>query len=129
MTTPKLGEANLPVASSSDRLDSWKEIAAYLRRSVPTVQRWEKNEGLPIRRHAHEKQGSVYAYRSEVGAWWEKRPSRSARIPRKMIAVLPFENLSGDSGEEYFSDGLTEEMITQLGQLHPEGLGSSLALR
>jgi len=42
---------------------------------------------------------------------------------RLMLAVLPFENLTGDSGQEYFSDGLTEEMITQLGNLDPQHLG------
>ncbi len=40
-----------------------------------------------------------------------------------MLAVLPFQNLSGDSRQEYFSDGLTEEMITQLGRLNPKRLG------
>ena len=40
-----------------------------------------------------------------------------------MLAVLPFENLSGDPGQEYFSDGLTEEIITQLGSLEPAQLG------
>jgi len=40
-----------------------------------------------------------------------------------MLAVLPFENLSGDPGQDYFSDGLTEEIITQLGALSPEQLG------
>src|SRR5688500_14259503 len=49
-----------------DRLDSWKEIAAYLKRDVKTVQRWEKREGMPVRRHVHEKLGSVYAFRSEL---------------------------------------------------------------
>ena len=44
----------------------------------------------------------------------------SAKI---MLAVLPFENLSGDPGQEYFSDGLTEEMITQLADLNPAQLG------
>jgi len=33
-----------------DRLDSWKEIAAYLNRDVTTVQRWEKREGMPVHR-------------------------------------------------------------------------------
>jgi TolB-like protein/Flp pilus assembly protein TadD len=40
-----------------------------------------------------------------------------------MLAVLPFENLSGDPGQDYFTDGLTEEIITQLGALSPERLG------
>ena len=40
-----------------------------------------------------------------------------------MLLVLPFENLSGDSIEEYFTDGLTEELITQVGSLSPEELG------
>jgi TolB-like protein/Flp pilus assembly protein TadD len=42
---------------------------------------------------------------------------------KKMLAVLPFENLSGDSQQEYFADGLTEEIISHLGQLHPKRLG------
>ena len=42
---------------------------------------------------------------------------------RTMLAVLPFENLTGDPDQDYFSDGLTEEMITQLGRLDPQQLG------
>ncbi len=42
---------------------------------------------------------------------------------RTMLAVLPFENLTGDAGQDYFSDGLTEEMIAQLGRLDPHRLG------
>lgn len=55
--------------SPQDRLDSWKEIAVYLRRSVRTVMRWEKEEGLPVHRHQHSKQGSVYAFREELDEW------------------------------------------------------------
>jgi TolB-like protein len=40
-----------------------------------------------------------------------------------MLAILPFQNLSNDPSQEYFSDGLTEETITDLGQLSPEHLG------
>lgn len=58
---------------AKERLDSWKEIASYLKREVRTVQRWEKSEGLPIRRHLHKKQGTVYAYKSELDAWWNQR--------------------------------------------------------
>lgn len=63
-----------------DRLDSWKAIAAYLKRDVTTVQRWERREGMPVHRHLHDKQGSVYAFRSELDAWGE---SRSAGIPQE----------------------------------------------
>src|SRR5215213_3181727 len=55
------------------RLDSWKEIAAYLGRGIRTVQRWEREEGLPIHRLVHEKRGSIYARREELAAWWESR--------------------------------------------------------
>jgi len=46
-----------------------------------------------------------------------------AKRPRVMLAVLPFENLSGDPAQEYFSDGLTEETIMRLGQMSPHRMG------
>ena len=58
---------------AGDRLDSWKEIAAYLRRDATTVRRWEKREGLPVHRHLHERRESVYAYAHEIDRWWEQR--------------------------------------------------------
>ena len=48
---------------------------------------------------------------------WMRVPAPSIRL-----AVLPFENLTGDPEQEYLSDGLTQEMIAQLGRLHPERL-------
>lgn len=55
---------------------------------------------------------------------WQQLRSRTRLTPgRVMLAVLPFENLTGDAGQEYFSDGLTEEMITHLGNLDPQHLG------
>jgi Tol biopolymer transport system component len=56
-----------------DRLDSWKEIAAYLKRDVTTVQRWEKREKMPVHRHLHDRMGSVYASRAELDAWTRGR--------------------------------------------------------
>jgi TolB-like protein len=51
-------------------------------------------------------------------------PARSSSLAaKKMLAVLPFENLGGDTEQEYFADGLTEEMISHLGQLDPRRLG------
>lgn len=61
-----------------DRLDSWKEIATYLRRDVTTVQRWERREGMPVHRHLHDKQGSVYAFRHELDTWVRGRAGRQA---------------------------------------------------
>jgi len=55
------------------RLDSWKEIAAYLKRDVTTVRRWEKREGLPVHRHLHDRRDSIYAYVAELDAWLEGR--------------------------------------------------------
>src|SRR5215204_978203 len=60
-----------------DRLDSWKEIASYLNRSVRTVHRWEKDEGLPVHRHQHRELGSVFAYRAELDAWFSTRSPQS----------------------------------------------------
>jgi Tol biopolymer transport system component len=64
---------------SGDRLDSWKEIAAYLGRGVTTVQRWEQEEGLPVHRLPHAKRGSVFAFKREVDAWREARTHRASQ--------------------------------------------------
>jgi TolB-like protein/Flp pilus assembly protein TadD len=55
------------------RLESWKEIAAYLGRDVTTARRWEKQGHLPVHRLQHNKLGSVYAYTSELDAWRDKQ--------------------------------------------------------
>ena len=146
-----------------DRLESWKEIASYLGREVRTVQGWEKNEGLPIHRHQHARQGSVYAFRSELDAWrearkqspeepatsavpvpvepvrwrwlgllagvaivvlagagfflWKNRSAPPAGANQSSIVVLPFLDLSPQKDQEYFSDGLTEEIIDALSRV------------
>jgi len=60
------------------RLESWKEIAAYLGRDVTTVRRWERREGLPVYRILHSKLGSVYAYTTELDAWRDSRAPAAA---------------------------------------------------
>jgi TolB-like protein/DNA-binding winged helix-turn-helix (wHTH) protein/Flp pilus assembly protein TadD len=61
---------------------------------------------------------------ASLAYWRHLRPAQdSAARKRTMLAILPFQNLSNDPGQEYFSDGLTEETITDLGQLSPEQLG------
>src|SRR5713101_125746 len=189
------GEVPPPIPIGESRpdnfLDSWKEIAAYLGREVRTVQRWEKKEGLPVHRQIHEKLGTVYAYKSEIDAWWRERSAklasksengdavegprvvswpastpeiqheeptaatrsrwlwglaavvaasgllallvlanewglrdklkhllvRGAPTPIRSIAVLPLENLTGDSSKDYFADGMTDALITELGKV------------
>jgi TolB-like protein/Tfp pilus assembly protein PilF len=108
---------------SATRLESWKEIAAYFKRDVTTVRRWERQEGLPIHRLHHRKLGSVFAYRSELDDWRGRRAAESRRGAEeheriRALAVLPLENLSGDADDEYFADGMTEVLITQLSGLH-----------
>ena len=54
---------------------------------------------------------------------WQRWHTRGAPQCKVMLVVLPFENLSRDPEQEFFSDGMTEEMITQLGGLEPQRLG------
>lgn len=70
------------------RLDSWKEIAAYLNRDVATVRRWEKREGLPVHRHLHQKLGSVFAFTSELDEWASTRRQQpgSGRVAAGTLA-------------------------------------------
>ena len=75
MGEPSL-DKSLSETPSERRLDSWKEIAVYLHRDVTTVQRWEKQEGMPVHRHLHHKRGSVYALSSELDAWRQSRKLR-----------------------------------------------------
>jgi TolB-like protein len=114
----------MAMGNLADRLDSWKEIAAFLRRDVRTVQRWEKKEGLPVHRHLHDKLGSIYAYRNELTEWFTSRQTGNLAMDKQdgqsekiKLAVLRFGNLGADKEDDYFSDGLTEEMITQITRL------------
>lgn len=76
------------VKSPEDRLDSWKEIAAYLNRDVTTVQRWEKREGMPVHRHIHDRMGSVYAFRTDLDAWARSRKLSAGREEGEAVPVL-----------------------------------------
>jgi serine/threonine-protein kinase len=57
-----------------------------------------------------------------VGVVRDRLSGSPPAAPSIRLAVLPFENLTGDPEQDYFSDGLTEEMITQLGRLQPQRL-------
>lgn len=59
------------------RLQSWKEIAAYLQKDARTVQRWEKSEGLPVHRHGHQTQATIYANSAELDVWLASRSKKT----------------------------------------------------
>ena len=106
-----------------DRLDSWKAIADYLKRSTRTVQRWEREEGLPVQRLQHEKQGSVYAFKAELDRWWSAHGTRLPEIVQirtqtePAVAVLPFADMSQEKDQAYFCEGIAEEIINSLSQI------------
>ena len=114
---------------AADRLDSWKQIAGYLQRGIRTVRRWEREEGLPVHRHVHRVQGTVYAYRSEIDAWQLRQrhaqltsesaapATGEASARNASIAVLSFTNLSAVPENEYFADGLTDEITADLSRV------------
>jgi hypothetical protein len=71
--------------TSPEFLSGWKEIAAYLRKGVRTVQRYERHMGLPVRRPAGKEQGSVLATRAELDAWVRSQPFREALQLKRLI--------------------------------------------
>lgn len=176
--------------SASDRLDSWKEIASFLKKDPRTAQRWEDERGLPVHRYPGDKSGGVFAYKSEIETWLrtqigektldedqddnppqplpsgggdgeptpshgdgkthEKPPhppnsyvrwvvlavlaallaslwyARSRSIPSESkikVMVRNLQNLSPGGADDAFSQGMTDQLITDLGKANPEQLG------
>ncbi len=76
------------------RLESWKEIGAYLQRNAVTARRWEKEEGLPVHRHSHKRRSSVYAYASEIDAWRASRKAVPEPLPLWKTLLAPPRSLA-----------------------------------
>jgi TolB-like protein/Tfp pilus assembly protein PilF len=185
---PDSAQPRPQVNNENDLLEGWKAIADHLDKTERTVQRWEKTKALPVRRlkaDSPEEQSRVFAYKSELDAWWQDRLTRpdepgdesnpnlenpppdpkveppkndaSADHPHRApsfwvavvlglalvavglkiavpellkklkplpgkitLAVRPFKNLSGEPSQDFVAAGLTEEMVSRLGQLHPQ---------
>ena len=84
-----------------------------------------KGMGAPARIWPWVLGASLVAIAALAISWRSIRSAVPPRVNqgRVMIAVLPFKNLTGDSAQDYFSEGLTEEMIAQLRRLNPDRLG------
>jgi hypothetical protein len=80
-----------PSAAPGRRLDSWKEIAEYLRRGVTTVQRWEREEALPVHRHVHNSGGSVFAFTEDLDRWRASREPAPVATPGAMPSPAALE--------------------------------------
>jgi hypothetical protein len=78
-----------PASSSAARtriLNSWKEIAAHLGRGVRTVQRWERDLGLPVHRPHKKNRSAVVAFPEELNTWLHKTPMRTAEVPTQDVS-------------------------------------------
>jgi hypothetical protein len=85
---PKIGRTEPGANEVAGCLDAWKGIAAFFHRSVRTVQRWERFEGMPVYRHSHGAGESVFAYRNELNAWWAGR-SHQGDPRRTTLRIQP----------------------------------------
>lgn len=63
------------IVTKSNVLNSWKEIANYVGRGVRTVQRWERDLGLPVRRPRARSRSAVVAISDEIDAWLRSAPT------------------------------------------------------
>jgi len=108
--------------SNERRLESWGEIASYLRREIRTVQRWERNLGLPIHRLSVGKNSSVFAYPSELDKWYKERETRLEKedpvvdVP-STAQTLPPASLSEEHGNgqvgQYEAQGKNPEVLAK----------------
>jgi Tol biopolymer transport system component len=129
------GERPQPKAGEKDRLDSWKKIATHFNRDVTTVQRWERRESMPVHRHVHDKQGSVYAFRAELDAWWESRRGKllgsDESAPEPLLSPPPVQPPPASTEVPPASEKAAERYARATGFMRmikrPWGLAASIA--
>lgn len=114
MASPSLSR---PTASV-DVLNSWKEIAAYLNRGVRTVQRWESDLGLPVRRPRGSRRSAVIAMRSDLDQWLHSFPvsSHGPRLPEPDES-LSQTNVAGIRGETREGIALSQSLRHEMQHL------------
>ena len=72
-----------PKTERLEILNGWKEIANYLRKGVRTVQRYEREMGLPTHQPARSSSRGVVTIRTELDNWVATRPGRGESMPRR----------------------------------------------
>src|SRR6202051_1218019 len=109
------------------RLESWGEIASYLRRDVRTVQRWERTLELPVRRLHVGKISSVYAYRSELDKWYLERqpPDEHTEKPKNPD---PLTNQAETDSRKDFGKGKKFAQFWQLAMMAAVVLASAAGI-
>ena len=84
-------KAETDAGHASERLQSWKEIAAFFNRDERTIRRWETQRGLPIHRVPGGTRGAIYAYTAELEAWL-RCPDEAAEpegVPAELLQPEP----------------------------------------
>jgi TolB-like protein/Flp pilus assembly protein TadD len=101
--------------SNEPRLESWGEIAFYIKRDIRTAQRYEKNVGLPVRRMRIGKTDQVYAYRSELDKWiLERQPKPEDDLKEeKHTAGIPPNNKEADERNIFVSNVIADDPTTK----------------
>jgi len=79
------GMSDDPISAQSQVLTGWKHIARYLNMGVRTIQRYEGEEELPIRRLTGGPRGTVVATKTELDDWLAARPKRHVSIAPKLL--------------------------------------------
>jgi TolB-like protein/DNA-binding winged helix-turn-helix (wHTH) protein/Tfp pilus assembly protein PilF len=113
--TPKQIAVQIPVTEST-RADTRPLVEFPTIKAVPKAAKSWRKAALVLA-------SAVILVVAGYMSWRHSRPVTPSGSERIMLAVLPFENLTGDPNKEYLADGLTEETISQLGRLNPERLG------
>lgn len=108
-----------PVPAVADgRLDGWKAIAAYLGRTVRTVQRWEREQQLPVCRLNHNTLSSVYAFTGDIDGWRRRRSNRSSGVSNALLWVsLSIGDLTADGNGAPLCRSLRHHVATALKRL------------
>ena len=85
---------DVKMAQDQSRLDTWKQIAEYLKKDVRTVKRWEAERGLPVHRLPGAKRSSVYAWPSEIDRWLDSGGTDRTRLDGNGNALASQPSLS-----------------------------------